>query len=200
MNTLFNVLNDNDLAVQVNGLIQLNDFLSKDDELKLLELIDSESWQSQLSRRVQQYGSPYVYNKLKTNDAYVCQPMPSWLVHLAKKIYENGNLKEFPNQVIINEYMPGQGIAAHVDCPEQFGESICSLSLGSDCVMILENLHTKNKQEIILRQKSLLILNGDARYEWTHKIPPRKNDIIFSAKIPRSRRVSVTFRYRISNN
>jgi alkylated DNA repair dioxygenase AlkB len=39
------------------------------------------------------------------------------------------------DQLIINEYMPGQGINKHVDRIDIFENYICSLSLGSDCVM-----------------------------------------------------------------
>jgi alkylated DNA repair dioxygenase AlkB len=40
----------------------------------------------------------------------------------------------------------------------------------------------------------LLILSGEARYDWTHEIPARKSDVINGARQPRTRRVSLTFR------
>jgi alkylated DNA repair protein alkB family protein 8 len=36
-----------------------------------------------------------------------------------------------PNQVTVNEYIPGQGISPHVDTHTPFGEFIFSLSLGA---------------------------------------------------------------------
>lgn len=39
------------------------------------------------------------------------------------------------DQLIINEYTPGQGINPHIDNPTLFSSPIVSLSLGSDCVM-----------------------------------------------------------------
>ena len=40
----------------------------------------------------------------------------------------------------------------------------------------------------------LLILSGEARYDWTHEIPAHKSDMINGARQPRTRRVSLTFR------
>lgn len=45
----------------------------------------------------------------------------------------NKNIKF--NQLIINEYNPGQGINPHIDNPILFSSPIVSLSLGSDCIM-----------------------------------------------------------------
>lgn len=43
------------------------------------------------------------------------------------------------NQLIINEYLPGQGINPHVDNPTLFSSPIVSVSLGSECVMEFDN-------------------------------------------------------------
>ena len=84
--------------------------------------------------------------------------------------------------------MPGQGIAPHIDCIPCFSDTICSLSLGSSCVMELTN--NEVKRSIMLKPRSLLILKNDARYKWKHGIAPRKSD----NKIARNRRISLTFR------
>lgn len=39
------------------------------------------------------------------------------------------------DQLIINEYQPGQGINPHIDNVKLFAEPIVSLSLGSECIM-----------------------------------------------------------------
>jgi alkylated DNA repair dioxygenase AlkB len=48
---------------------------------------------------------------------------------------DEGLADEVTNQTIVNEYRPGQGIAAHVDCVPCFGATILSLSLGSSSVV-----------------------------------------------------------------
>jgi alkylated DNA repair dioxygenase AlkB len=39
------------------------------------------------------------------------------------------------NQLIINEYEPGQGINPHVDNTTLFTDTVVSLSLGSEAIM-----------------------------------------------------------------
>jgi alkylated DNA repair dioxygenase AlkB len=46
----------------------------------------------------------------------------------------------------------------------------------------------------LLEPRSLLILSDEARYEWQHGIFRRKNDHWQGRVIPRSRRLSITFR------
>ena len=96
-----------------------------------------------------------------------------------------------PDQVIVNEYLPGQGISPHINCISCFGNVICSLSLLSPCVM---DFIEEEKISILLEPSSLLLLTGSSRYNWKHGIAARKSDIYDSNKIIRQRRISVTFR------
>ncbi len=109
---------------------------------------------------------------------------------MASVLHENGLFLTKPNQVIINEYLPGQGIGRHVDCAPCFGPQIATLSLGSPCEMHFRNVVTGEVINLTLAVNSLLILNGPSRYDWTHEISARKAD----NGISRTRRVSVTFR------
>lgn len=69
-----------------------------------------------------------------------------------------------------------------------FSDTICSLSLGSGCIIDLTNSDIKNS--IYLEPRSLLVLKNEARYKWKHGITSRKSD----NGIKRQRRVSLTFR------
>ena len=104
-----------------------------------------------------------------------------------------------PSQLIINEYQPGQGIANHVDCEPCFGETIISVSLGCNCVMDFINLKTKEKIEVMLEPRSLVIISGEARHNWTHGIATRKTDSFNGIKYERQLRISMTFRNVILN-
>ena len=69
-----------------------------------------------------------------------------------------------------------------------------SLSLGSRCVMNLTHAPTQTQIPFLLLPGSLIILQGVARYQWQHGIPPRKKDKYQGQELVRSRRVSLTFR------
>ena len=95
--------------------------------------------------------------------------------------------------MLVNEYLPGQGIALHRDY-EPFDRTVVSLSLLSACVMDFRHVKSGRLESLLLEPRSLLVLSDEARYEWEHGIAPRKNDRWEGVTIPRARRLSVTFR------
>ncbi|WP_228438789.1 alpha-ketoglutarate-dependent dioxygenase AlkB [Chryseobacterium pennae] len=113
-------------------------------------------------------------------------------ISLEEKIKKNFNLENSFDQVIINEYEPGQGISNHIDCVSCFEDIIISVSLLSSCVMQFSK--DREQQEILLQPRSLLLLSGEARYHWKHGIKAVKNDKWSDTIIPRKRRISITFR------
>lgn len=106
----------------------------------------------------------------------------------------DGHFTAVPDQLIANEYLPGQGISAHVDCEPCFGEVIASLSLLSGCEMRFGCLASGETRAVILPPRSLLVLTGPARRDWTHSIAARLSDVIDGLRVARQRRVSLTFR------
>jgi alkylated DNA repair dioxygenase AlkB len=98
------------------------------------------------------------------------------------------------DQVIVNDYAPGQGISAHVDRLPCFGPVVAAISLGSTCEMVFQHLATTARAALILEPLSVLIMAGEARSAWSHAIPARRSDIIDGVRVARSRRVSLTFR------
>jgi 2-oxoglutarate-Fe(II)-dependent oxygenase superfamily protein len=123
-------------------------------------------------------------------------------------------------QAIINLYRPGEGIAPHVDLLRRFGDGIVGVSLGGGGVAMrfarAETRETSTggdgggdggEYEVWLPSRSVLVLAGEARYEWTHGITPclrDKVEVIAGAGegdasgwqwLERGIRVSVTFRW-----
>ncbi len=121
-------------------------------------------------------------------------------------------------QAIINLYRPGEGIAPHVDLLRRFGDGIVGVSLGDGGVAMrfarAETRETStgggedgDEYEVWLPSRSVLVLAGEARYEWTHGIAPclrDKVEVIGGAGegdasgwqwLERGIRVSVTFRW-----
>jgi alkylated DNA repair dioxygenase AlkB len=173
--------------LDIPGLKYVNDIITAIEEEQLLYYIDKQPWNTALSRRTQHYGYTYDY-KLKCS--VPTTPIPAWCYFLMTRLVERGILSELPNQLIVNEYKPGQGIYPHVDDIRAFGDGIVSVSLGSTIIMDLTCIKTKNTTSVFLRQCSAIAFHGEARYAWRHGIAPRKQD----NGIIRKRRVSLTFR------
>lgn len=176
----------------IPGLKYIPEYISESEEAYLINLIDQQNWLLEISRRVQHYGYKYDYANNISNQSLYLGELPDWLLILSNKLFNERIFKTIPDQVIINEYLSGQGITPHTDCIPCFGETICSLSLSSHCLMDLSQ--NEEKTSILLAPRSLLILSDSARYHWKHGIAPRKRDIYCGKKILRERRVSVTFR------
>lgn len=178
----------------IKGLKYIPSFISLEEEIKLIFNVDSQPWLKDLKRRTQHYGYKYDYTKKTIDSSLYLGKIPFWLDSYCYKLADKGIFKSVPNQVIVNEYQPGQGISKHVDCVGCFGETVASLSLNSACVMHLENRHTGLAGEIALAPLSLLVLSDEARYDWLHSIPARTSDMIANQSLPRGRRISLTFR------
>ncbi|MFB2983620.1 alpha-ketoglutarate-dependent dioxygenase AlkB [Microseira sp. BLCC-F43] len=179
---------------QIPGMKYIPDYITEDEHDNLLEMIDRQTWLEDLKRRVQHYGYKYDYKKRSVNPSMYLGELPEWLLSIARRLYDNRILGKIPDQVIINEYQPGQGIADHVDCPRCFENTIISLSLGSTCIMQFSHVTTPEKIPILLYPRSLIVLQGQARYQWKHGIPARKIDKYGCREFVRTRRVSMTFR------
>lgn len=182
-------------ACSINGLELHFNFISIDEEKQLLRNIDNNVWLSDLARRVQHFGYKYDYRARKIDNSFFLGELPNWLNELAIKLYNKKLIEFIPDQAIINEYEPGQGIASHIDCEPCFGDTIISLSLGSTCVMNFSREVTSLvKTSILLEPRCLMIMKKESRYDWFHGIPARKSDKFNDNVIKRQRRVSITFR------
>jgi alkylated DNA repair dioxygenase AlkB len=179
---------------EIDGLSYIPDFIDVASEDALIQTIDAEPWITELKRRVQHYGWRYDYKaRSVTNDLRI-GALPEWLQRYAAGLQQAVYFPETPDHVIVNEYQPGQGITAHIDCVPCFADTIASLSLGSPCVMDFTNSKTGEKSSLLLEPRSLLVFSGDARYVWQHAIAGRKTDRFNGQIIQRTRRISLTFR------
>lgn len=177
----------------VPGLRLLQSFIDAGEERRLLDAIDAAPWRADLRRRVQHYGWRYDYKARAVDETMRLGPLPDWATGLSRRLVGEGLVERTPDQLIVNEYQPGQGIAKHVDCVPCFGKTVLSLSLGGGCVMILAGPNGR-RRELVLAPRSLLVLGGEARIRWSHAIPARKSDVIEGVRVPRARRISLTFR------
>jgi alkylated DNA repair dioxygenase AlkB len=176
------------------GASLIPDWITPAQEAALAAFLDAGDWSSELKRRVRHFGYRYDYRaRSATRDSRI-GPLPEALQGLAERMVEEGLFAAVPDQVIANEYLPGQGISAHVDCEPCFGAVVASLSLLSGCEMRFACLESEETRAVMLPPRSLLVLAGPARSSWTHAILARRSDVSDGVRMMRGRRVSLTFR------
>jgi alkylated DNA repair dioxygenase AlkB len=99
-----------------------------------------------------------------------------------------------PDQLTLNYYIPGGGIAPHSDRHSSFLSPLVVISLGSQIVMdfrIRDGPEDKYIiKSVLIPRRSIFVMDGG--YE--HFIRPRKMDLIDGLAIRREERYSLTFR------
>ncbi|KAF5931309.1 hypothetical protein HYC85_032182 [Camellia sinensis] len=116
----------------VPTVFYIPDFITDSEQDQLLNKIYQapvSKWKSLKNRKLQNWGG-VVHEK-----GLLAQDLPPWLKRVTERIFEESCL--FPsaiNHVLINEYLPNQGIMAHQDGPAYF-PVVAILSLGSPVVM-----------------------------------------------------------------
>lgn len=184
---------------EVPGLVYKPDFITEDDETKILAWIDGAEWSTELRRRVQHYGWRYDYKQRQIDESMRLGELPEWAQELARRLVNEGLMKDLPDQVIVNEYCGRQGISRHIDQPCIFAEHVATISLIETWGMVFRHRKSKEKIEKPLARRSVAVLTGDARYKWTHEIPQRIYELLLDRqgkrrRVKRSRRISLTFR------
>ena len=184
---LFQPLVESSDIPAIPGLRYFPEYISKSEEAELVMAIDAAPWDTTWDRRRQPYGATY------GDKPTVELPIPEWGQSMSERIFKEGLTERPFNQMLVNEYLPGQGIAMHRDY-EPFDRTVVSLSLLSPCVMDFRRGRTGPQKSLLLEPRSLLLLSDEARYEWEHGIARRKVDPWHGLRIPRGRRLSITFR------
>jgi len=176
------------------GLTYVPEYVDGQQEAELISAIDIQPWITELKRRVQHYGYRYDYKARNIPPESRLGSLPEWLSSYCERLRTDRLFSQLPDQVIVNEYQPGQGISSHIDCVPCFTDTIASLSLGSSCIMEFTHVETQEKIPVLLEPRSLVVLSGDARYRWQHGIVGRKMDRYGNTVFQRRRRLSLTFR------
>ena len=176
------------------GATIVPDIVTEAEERRILMRIAAAPWLTDLSRRVQHYGFRYDYRAPSAGSHAPAPEFPRWAEAIAERLgpHFDGGL---PEQCIVNEYRPGQGIGMHADHPS-FGSTVVSLSLGASWPMHFRPRSVRpyvrhglaSDEVALLPRRSALVLRGAARSTWMHAIDPAA-----SARQPETR-VSATFR------
>ena len=180
----------------IHGLHYYPGFLDEHAQSVLIERIDSKPWRTDLERRVQHYGWRYDYRTRTVTRDMDLGPLPDWVEDIAARLYTETQLFDrMPDQAIVNEYQPGQGIALHAD-RQCFGDTVATLSLGDDWEMRLRPVNgvAREDRRIMLARGSVLVLTADSRSRWMHGIDKRRTEKSAVGLRDRRRRLSLTFR------
>lgn len=184
--------------VYIPGCTLLEEWISREDEAELLLEVDRGAWEEKnnVQRRVQHYGHVFSYNTLMLDHLKCAPALPPACARVALRLEALTCAGESLQQLTVNEYLPGQGIAAHIDTPHCLGPTIFFLTLSSGVTISLARRLSDSavKKLLFLPPRSLLRLTGDARYEFSHGIAPRFTDKVDGVVLQRGRRVSLTFR------
>lgn len=179
-----------------SGIFVYPDFITKEEEANLLEIIDQHKWNYLSTRKVQHYGYEFIYGANNVNKNNKIGDLPEWCEPSLSKLNDltrNLNKGKNQDQLTINSYQPGDGIPPHVDAHSPFLDAFASQSLGSSCVMSFKHFNGEVK-EVLFPPRSAVILSGEGRYAWKHMIQGRKIDRIDGNVQIRKRRISQTYR------
>ncbi|CAL0321170.1 unnamed protein product [Lupinus luteus] len=180
----------------VKGLWVSRNFLSPHKQSTLFSEVQSENW----------------FTKPSNNQAMRFGDLPTWAIQLSHSICDSvlaasddDQLLPLPldlllrqplfDQMIVNQYQPGEGICAHVDLL-RFEDGIAIVSLESSCVMHFTSVDNELVSvPVLLNPGSLVVMSGEARYRWKHEINRRPGFQTWEGReLDQMRRTSVTLR------
>lgn len=179
--------------INIVGVHVLDEFVTPCEEKSLISVIDTKKpWvDSQEGRRKQDYGPKVSFLKKKVAIGNFCG-FPDFAMYLFNRMkIQHGHLldKFIPVEFCILEYTPERGsyIRPHYDDIWIWGDRLITVNLGSDTALRLTKEFKIPPYEIIIKMpaRSLIVIQGEARYNWHHSIS--RYDI-------KSRRIALTWR------
>uniref|UniRef100_A0A023F7I4 Putative alkylated dna repair protein n=1 Tax=Triatoma infestans TaxID=30076 RepID=A0A023F7I4_TRIIF len=159
-------------------------FITENEEEYIINKVNNApkpKWTQLRNRRLQNWGgSPQP-------SGMIVEDIPQWLQIFLNKVndlqlYDKGNLKA--NHVLINEYLPGQGIMPHVDGP-LFYPTILTVTCGSHTILNFQKqlkndeemvLDDSSKMSLLLERRSLVAVMDSMYTGYLHSIAERNED------------------------
>uniref|UniRef100_A0A182WUZ3 Fe2OG dioxygenase domain-containing protein n=1 Tax=Anopheles quadriannulatus TaxID=34691 RepID=A0A182WUZ3_ANOQN len=171
------------------SIYYLPDFITKEEECAIMQAVDKTPrprWTQLSNRRLINYGG------VPHPKGMIAEDIPVWLHHYVERINQLNVYAEGikANHVLVNEYLPGQGIMPHLDGP-LFFPTITTISCGSHTVLEYYeqtedangqsgsgSLVRQHKTSVLLEPRSLLIVKDDMYHKYLHSIAEREEDTI----------------------
>jgi len=159
------------------GPVHESGFLSEEDEAELIREIERLPFaqarykQFLAKRRIVSYGGSYDFSAQRLE---ADKPIASFLHPLrARAAAWGGCTPEDFTHALVTEYPPGAALGWHRDVPDF--ELVVGISLLSVCRMRFRPYPPKSREKSIaieLEPRSICRLQGAARWEWQHSVPP----------------------------
>jgi alkylated DNA repair dioxygenase AlkB len=166
------------IMTEVPGLFVLENFLTEEEEAKLLKKINKCEWKDNRTkdRHVQIYG-PWHDNSYKIIPGKFSEH-PKWSRKYAKRIRkvaidDNSDKLLDPEkcEIYTNKYNKPVDLQYHFDNRSTYDDCIYGISLNSDGFLGFREPNNKdNVRKIKLKRRSLYIMSGNARHKFQHGI------------------------------
>ena len=188
----------NEKKMVVDGLQTIKQYVTKREEQAILQDLNQFSFIDYAGKSCQEFGQNFSF--------YVNQPtadyLPTSIKALGDRLVTDGILRESerPNYVLVNRYVPGQGIHAHVD-DNYYTDGIVSVTLLSGGSLNFfrdkRNVYFEEHPEIADKYKddsllecgagyfeprSLFAMHREGRYAYKHEMQRRMIDRAVYAK------------------
>jgi alkylated DNA repair protein alkB family protein 6 len=167
-------------------------FINEIEEKQLVDQIynaPKPKWTVLSKRRLQNWGG------IVTEKGMLQEQVPKWLNSYCERLGSIEGLfgEHLPNHILINEYLPNQGIMAHTDGPAYY-PAVCTISLSShiflDYYKPLDSatndetsLESRYIFSLLAEPRSLYILKDDMYEKYLHGIDGVDEDLFRSEKI-----------------
>ncbi|XP_063995273.1 alpha-ketoglutarate-dependent dioxygenase alkB homolog 6 [Diachasmimorpha longicaudata] len=159
-------------------------FITDEEEAEIVKHVNNApqpKWTQLSHRRLQNWGG------IPHPKGMIAEEIPRWLQKYIDKVtsLDVFDRKTLPNHVLINEYLPGQGIMGHSDGP-LFHPIVTTISCGSHTFLEFTRRLDTNEEDrtmntefaFLLERKSLLILQEELYHNYLHSISERKVDVV----------------------
>lgn len=172
------------------------DFISKEEEEYLLRQVfnaPKPKWTQLSGRKLQNWGG------LPHPRGMVPERLPPWLQRYVDKVSDLSLFGGLPaNHVLVNQYLPGEGIMPHEDGPLYY-PTVSTISLGSHTVLDFYEPRQPDDDDVspeqprppqqpitslLVEPRSLLVLRGTAYTRLLHGITATRVDELDSTSLP----------------
>ncbi|KAF9074374.1 hypothetical protein BDP27DRAFT_1258892 [Rhodocollybia butyracea] len=182
---------------ELGEVFYIPDFITEEEEAYLIRKIQDApqyNWKALANRRLQLWGG-----QLTSKNVLLAQPLPSFVEvypNILDRLKSSGAFSTSPhkvlNHIILNEYLPGQGIMPHQDGPA-YHPVVATISLRSHTAFHYYRYTTENQDvldatariivptpvlSVLLEPRSVIITSGSMYTSHLHGIQEQKVDHI----------------------